>query len=174
MNKNIFATVLTGSILSLFAVPALANNLPYSVTGGYAQSKLQVKDEGVDKASRGANLKAGYEFNDTWGIMSSATYTRMTVNDVEFNYTSLAVGPSFRLNDKVSFYVLGGNQWSKAKCQASIDQYCDEKYSQSGLVGALGMQFNPVPQVAIDTSYEYSTSHNIEIATWVIGLGGRF
>ncbi|WP_235977756.1 Ail/Lom family outer membrane beta-barrel protein [Proteus mirabilis] len=38
----------------------------------------------------------------------------------------------------------------------------------------LGVQVNPITNLAIDVSYEYSKLYDIDFTTWVVGIGYRF
>jgi outer membrane protein X len=36
------------------------------------------------------------------------------------------------------------------------------------------MQFNPMENVALDVSYEQSRIRNVDVGTWIAGVGYRF
>ncbi len=46
-------------------------------------------------------------------------------------------------------------------------------YNKGQYYGA-GMQFNPVENVALDVSYEQSRIRNVDVGTWIAGVGYRF
>ncbi|WP_033851391.1 Ail/Lom family outer membrane beta-barrel protein, partial [Yersinia wautersii] len=83
----------------------------------------------------------------------------------------LMVGPSVHFNDFFSMYALLGIGHGKAK--ASVLGY-GKKEEQDSLAYGVGMQFNPLNNIAIDASYEYAKLKNANIGTWVLGIGYRF
>lgn len=38
----------------------------------------------------------------------------------------------------------------------------------------VGVQFNPLPNIAIDASYEHTKLSDIKVGTWMLGVGYRF
>ncbi|WP_016674751.1 Ail/Lom family outer membrane beta-barrel protein, partial [Yersinia pestis] len=49
-----------------------------------------------------------------------------------------------------------------------------KKEEQDSLAYGVGMQFNPLNNIAIDASYEYTKLKDANIGTWVLGIGYRF
>ncbi|CQR22773.1 outer membrane protein X [Yersinia enterocolitica] len=46
--------------------------------------------------------------------------------------------------------------------------------SDYGFTYGAGMQFNPMQNVALDVSYEQSRIRNVDVGTWVAGVGYTF
>ncbi|MCV2836189.1 outer membrane beta-barrel protein, partial [Enterobacter hormaechei] len=46
--------------------------------------------------------------------------------------------------------------------------------SDYGFSYGAGMQFNPIENVALDFSYEQSRIRNVDVGTWIAGVGYRF
>ncbi len=68
-------------------------------------------------------------------------------------------------------YALLGIGHGNAK--ASVLGY-GKKEEQDSLAYGVGMQFNPLNNIAIDASYEYTKLKDANIGTWVLGIGYRF
>lgn len=175
-NLLISATVLAISTISFGAQAALNNT--FSV--GYAQTTIKLDDDKIDDNPKGINFKYNYELNDSWGVIGSLTYTKLTYNYYEYwskvgssevNYFSLTAGPSYRFNDYVSAYGLIGLGHVNQE-----DKYYGEKddYNKTSMAYGLGLQVNPLPNIAIDASYEYSKLDDTKFGTWVLGVGYRF
>ncbi|SUC40558.1 outer membrane protein (attachment invasion locus protein) [Proteus mirabilis] len=49
-----------------------------------------------------------------------------------------------------------------------------EKENKISMAYGLGVQVNPITNLAIDVSYEYSKLYDIDFTTWVVGIGYRF
>nr|CBA76628.1 attachment invasion locus protein [Arsenophonus nasoniae] len=167
------------SILTFIAFSANAegNN---TLSMGYAQSniKVSVGDVNFDlnDSAKGFNIKARHEFNDNWGVMGSFAYTHKgyyfsDYSTVDIDYYSLSVGPAYRFNEYMSAYGLIGIAHGKAKVKTFNDS---ESGSESRLVGGVGLQFNPVENIAIDASYEYTRFGDFKVGTWMLGAGFRF
>lgn len=171
MNKKLFFPLVTLVGFSMFGVVNAAEK--HTISAGYAQSNI--KDSDVDDAS-GFNLKYRYEFNDDWGIIGSTTYTKKSYSvtgygsgDVKYN--SLLVGPTYRVNEYFSAYAALG-------IARGQDKYSERGYShkidETSAAYAAGFQINPIPNVAIDASYEYAKIDDTKIGTWMLGVGYRF
>ncbi|WP_016603893.1 Ail/Lom family outer membrane beta-barrel protein, partial [Yersinia pestis] len=93
------------------------------------------------------------------------------IGDASFDYYSLMVGPSVHFNEFFSMYALLGIGHGNAK--ASVLGY-GKKEEQDSLAYGVGMQFNPLNNIAIDASYEYTKLKDANIGTWVLGIGYRF
>ncbi|NDK97989.1 Ail/Lom family outer membrane beta-barrel protein [Photorhabdus bodei] len=177
MKRALVASVVAAG-LSVFAFAANAGES--TISGGYAQSHIKFKDHKIDDHPKGLNLKYRYELDNNWGVISSFTYTYLgyefydrgrKVGKADIDYYSLMAGPTYRFNDYVSAYGMVGAARGKIKASNFVDS---ESYSKTSIGYGLGLQFNPMPNWTIDTSYEYSKLNDIKIGTWVVGVGYRF
>ena len=144
-----------------------------TVTGGYAQSDMQGK---ANKAG-GFNLKYRYENDTPLGYIGSFTYTEKsrTASSGDYNknqYYGITAGPAYRLNDWASIYGVVGVGYGKFQ----TTEYPTYKHDTSdyGFSYGAGMQFNPIENVALDVSYEQSRIRNVDVGTWIAGVGYRF
>ncbi|MDX7989425.1 hypothetical protein FE392_19405 [Xenorhabdus sp. 12] len=185
MKKNLLiSTVLVG--LAMTSLTANANG-KHTISAGYALSKFQgEKDEDL-KDPKGLNAKYRYEFNENLGIVGSFTRTTQKYNSTDssskhsfdFSYNALMAGPSYRFNEYVSIYALLGAAYAEAS--GDITDYSSYGYTKdtygenttSAAYGA-GVQFNPISNVAIDVSYEYTKLYEEKLGTFVVGIGYRF
>lgn len=178
MKRKIFisASVLAISTLSFNAHALLDNTLSL----GYAQSQIKVNGEKIDDNPKGVNIKYNHEFDNDWGVIGSLTYSKLTYNyynywrkvgSTEINYFSLTAGPSYRFNDYFSAYgLIGfGHLYQESKYYNNY-----EEYDKNSTAYGLGFQVNPLPNLAIDASYEYSKLNDAKFSTWVLGVGYRF
>ncbi|XVB25604.1 outer membrane protein OmpX [Citrobacter koseri] len=144
-----------------------------TVTGGYAQSDMQGK---ANKAG-GFNLKYRYEQdNNPLGVIGSFTYTEKDNNSNgtynKTQYYGLTAGPAYRLNDWASIYGVVGVGYGKFQTAATpADKHDTSDY---GFSYGAGLQFNPIENVALDFSYEQSRIRNVDVGTWIAGVGYRF
>ncbi|MBG2838872.1 MULTISPECIES: Ail/Lom family outer membrane beta-barrel protein [Proteus] len=179
MRRNLFisTSLLAISTLSFNAQAALDNTLSV----GYAQTSIKVDDK-MDDDLKGINFKYNHEFDNNWGVIGSLTYTKLTYNyygrwgkigSTEIDYVSLTAGPSYRFNDYFSAYGLIGLGHINQEDNFFYDNDND-KLSKSSMAYGLGLQINPIPNVAIDASYEYSKIDGAKFGTWILGVGYRF
>lgn len=142
-----------------------------TVTGGYAQSDMQ----GVANKANGFNLKYRYENDTPLGYIGSFTYTEKDrTEDGVYNkgqYYGVTAGPAFRLNDWASIYGVVGVGYGKFQ---ATDYPAKADTSDYGFSYGAGMQFNPIENVALDVSYEQSRIRNVDVGTWIAGVGYRF
>lgn len=167
--------------LFISALPAIANAAGESTASvGYAQSHATRDKADLDEKPKGFNLKYRYELDDKIGVIGSFTRTSQSydfysgdrkVGSGKFDYYSLAGGPSFRFNDYLSAYGLVGASYGKG--DASVSSQSETK-SKATMMYGVGLQFNPLPNVAIDASYEYSKLEKVKVDTFVVGVGYRF
>ncbi|HGA5581313.1 TPA: Ail/Lom family outer membrane beta-barrel protein [Salmonella enterica subsp. enterica serovar Potsdam] len=154
----------------------------HSVSMGYATGSLFVNDnKSSDGSPDGMNFKYRYEFNDTWGIVGSFTFSGDTIGDfvkTDWGYTSYQVGPSWRINDYVSLYYLLGIARADSDVSTMSEKHT---FKKNDLVGSFGFQVNPLPKMVVDVGYEYAKFHdypqngnNIESLLFNIGLGYHF
>lgn len=151
-----------------------------TISGGYAQSNIKNDNIGFNDNPKGFNLKYRYEMNDNVGFIGSFTYitqdydfyySSSKVGKGTVDYYSLSGGPSYRFNKYISAYGLIGA--AKGKFDSSINGQ-SESQSKTSMMYGLGLQFNPIPNVAIDASYEYSKLDKVKANTFVVGVGYRF
>ena len=169
--KKIACLSALAAVLAVSAGSAVAATS--TVTGGYAQSDMQ----GVMNKTNGFNLKYRYEQdNNPLGAIGSFTYTEKDRSeDGAYNkaqYYGITAGPAYRLNDWASIYGVVGVGYGKFQNAASpADNHTTSDY---GFSYGAGMQFNPVENVALDFSYEQSRIRNVDVGTWIAGVGYRF
>ncbi|MEL4014217.1 outer membrane protein OmpX [Dryocola clanedunensis] len=141
-----------------------------TVTGGYAQSDMQ----GFMNKANGFNLKYRYENDTPLGYIGSFTYTaKNRTEEGAYNkgqYYGITAGPAYRLNDWASIYGVVGVGYGKFQTTGATDT----NTSDYGFSYGAGMQFNPIENVALDVSYEQSRIRNVDVGTWIAGVGYRF
>ncbi len=191
MNKLTLSTLLLTSIaLSPFAS---ADN--HTVTLGYAQSKVQ-----DFKDIKGVNLKYRYEWDSPLSVISAFTYmtgkedisglnnNAATSNTLDVNtkvkYYSLSAGPAYRINNYISAYGLLGLGYTKVDDTAtwktnSVASFRENvNSSNTSLIYGVGLQVNPIENVAIDIGYEGSkvkyAGKSYSVNGFNIGVGYRF
>ncbi|AYN26924.1 MULTISPECIES: outer membrane protein OmpX [Buttiauxella] len=142
-----------------------------TVTGGYAQSDMQ----GVANKAGGFNLKYRYENDTPLGYIGSFTYTEKDRSEsgvyTKGQYYGITAGPAYRINDWASIYGVVGVGYGKFQ-STSFPNKADT--SDYGFSYGAGMQFNPIENVALDVSYEQSRIRNVDVGTWIAGVGYRF
>lgn len=190
------AVVLSGAMLLLASVA----HADQTVSVGYAQGKVADGD-----TLNGANIKYNYEWDNHWGVVGSATYMKGSESNAaeslpsiapdkwgnahrDTKYYSIMAGPSYRFNDMVKVYGLTGFTHSKADAHADWMNHESGQYVKRGEVSAststsamgfgLGVQINPVKNVAIDIGYEGTRATNAvedkNMNAFNIGVGYRF
>ena len=141
-----------------------------TVTGGYAQSDMQ----GVANKAGGFNLKYRYENDTQLGYIASFTHTeKSNTEDGVYSkgqYYGITAGPAVRINDWASIYGVVGVGYGKFQTTGATDS----NTSDYGFSYGAGMQFNPIENVALDVSYEQSRIRNVDVGTWIAGVGYRF
>ena len=115
-----------------------------TVTGGYAQSGSFTYTE-KDRSESGVYKKGQY-----YGITA---------------------GPAYRLNDWASIYGVVGVGYGKFQDNSYPNK---SDMSDYGFSYGAGLQFNPIENVALDFSYEQSRIRNVDVGTWIAGVGYRF
>ena len=144
-----------------------------TVTGGYAQSDAQ----GQMNKMGGFNLKYRYEEdNSPLGVIGSFTYTEKsrTASSGDYNknqYYGITAGPAYRINDWASIYGVVGVGYGKFQ---NNNYPHKSDMSDYGFSYGAGLQFNPIENVALDFSYEQSRIRNVDVGTWIAGVGYRF
>ncbi|HHR6132346.1 TPA: Ail/Lom family outer membrane beta-barrel protein [Providencia alcalifaciens] len=178
--KNIPITVFLTTLFGLSAsVHAAENN---TVSLGFANTHAKLQTEFLSRSDNlhGLNLKYRYEFDERLGIMTSLLRTKITYNfknqgqkngSADATYYSLTVGPSYRLNQYISAYALGGIGHSRLS--GNIGSFSKTVTDNAFTAGA-GLQFNLTQNVSLDTHYEYAKFSNLKMNTWTAGIGYRF
>lgn len=111
-------------------------------------------------------------------MIGSFTYTEKDrTENGSYNkgqYYGITAGPAYRLNDWASIYGVVGVGYGKF--QQTENQGLNRTASNSdyGFSYGAGMQFNPIENVALDFSYEQSRIRNVDVGTWIAGVGYRF
>lgn len=168
----------------------------------------------ADKYSdpRGVAAKVRYEFTDQWGVIGALTYLNSSASgrlysknaagdvaetvsghgEINSKYYSLQAGPTYRVNDYVSGYVMAG------LASAKVERYFDYEYQQPGkqkngkpyprksgtlfrndesktqLTYSAGLQFNVYNGLVLDVAYEGSGSGNWKTSGFNVGVGYKF
>ncbi|EAR6352913.1 Ail/Lom family outer membrane beta-barrel protein [Salmonella enterica] len=157
---------------------------------------------------KGFNVKYRYEFTDNLGVITSFTYagddfkggisgssaSEAASEDIsgriKAQYFNIGVGPTWRFNDYVSVYAMGGVAFTRYSGyytnQIKYEKTKDREESTENLnSGSLsgnktefsygaGFQFNPVNNVAIDVAYEGSTGGDYKTNGFIVGIGYKF
>lgn len=176
MKKLVAVIALTAGISGFMGVA----HAEQTVSVGYASTHAKYYGESEDMP--GFNLKYRWEIPDSdWGVIGSFTWTSKSdsvgIIDSKLTYTSYTAGPTYRINDYISAYALAGV--ANGKLKLSIPGYYSEKGSDSSFAWGLGVQFNPISNVAIDASYigtkfDDGYGEDIDAGTWMLGIGYRF
>ena len=169
--KKIACLSALACVLAVSAGSAMAQS---TVTGGYAQSDYQ----GVANKANGFNLKYRYEDgSNPLGWIGSFTYTEKDrTEDGVYNkgqYYGVTGGPAFRLNDWASIYGVVGIGYGKFQ-QNDTASRAKTDSSDVGFSYGAGLQFNPIQDVALDVGYEQSRIRNVDVGTWIAGVGYSF
>ena len=169
--KKIACLSALAAVLAFSAGTAVAATS--TVTGGYAQSDAQ----GAANKMNGFNLKYRYEQDSNpLGVIGSFTYTEKDRTDASGDYNKtqyygITAGPAYRLNDWASIYGVVGVGYGKFQNNNFPNK---SDMSDYGFSYGAGLQFNPIENVALDFSYEQSRIRNVDVGTWIAGVGYRF
>ncbi|MGM7904045.1 outer membrane protein OmpX [Yersinia enterocolitica] len=175
MNKIACLSAVAACVLAVTAGSAFAGQS--TVSGGYAQSDYQ----GVANKSSGFSLKYRYEWSDSQlGYITSFTHTEKSsfgdsasvYNKAQYN--AITAGPAYRINDWASVYGLVGVGYGRFSQNYPTSASDKNSTSDYGFTYGAGMQFNPMQNVALDVSYEQSRIRNVDVGTWVAGVGYTF
>lgn len=181
MNKTLVIAMFGGIFVFSSVASAESEN---TVSVGYAQSHVKFHGQMLKDDPQGFNIKYRYEFDDKWGMIGSFVHTGQEYNyyydgkkvgSGDLDYYSLTAGPIYRFNNYISAYGMIGASHVKAKSHASSPEY-SYKYNETdtALAYGAGLQFNPVSNITVDASYEYSKLNNFKAGTWMLGVGYRF
>ena len=172
--KKIACLSALAAVLAFSAGTAVAATS--TVTGGYAQSDAQ----GAANKMNGFNLKYRYEQDSNpLGVIGSFTYTEKDRTDASGDYNKtqyygITAGPAYRLNDWASIYGVVGVGYGKFQQTENEGLNRTASNSDYGFSYGAGLQFNPIQDVALDFSYEQSRIRNVDVGTWIAGVGYRF
>ena len=185
------------TLSSLISSTVFASN---SVSLGYSQGKFAKAD-----TLKGFNLKYSHEFDNQWGLITSATYMKAETQNAQFTthgtvlgslkvnseykhqYSSLLIGPTYRVNEYINLYGTLGLGIHNAKAKATVstlNQYnrasstATKTKRTNALAYGAGAQINVTPSFLIDVGYEGT---NIEygnkkqkLNSFVVGVGYKF
>ena len=164
-------TLLAVGGLGLMATSALAqdnNGNPNStVSIGYSHGKIAGGDS-VD----GVTAKYNYELDQKpWGVMSTLTYMggkqdgdtshngRKYHSDVDADYYSVGVGPSYRISPDLNAYgVVGVSKTDVQGTQRRAGSLATRQIDSddTAVMYGAGVQYNPAPNWSVDLGYEGS------------------
>lgn len=160
-----------------------------SVSVGYSHGKIS----GADKLN-GVNLKYHYQFDQQpWGVMTNLTYmggnqknnitsgNQLYENDMDVNYYSVGVGPSYRVNPQLNVYGLVGVGKSDVKGtqrNRQTGQLYDVNNKNTNVMYGGGVQYSPTPEWSVDVGYEGSRIIDAydkrRMNAFNVGVGYRF
>lgn len=164
---------------------ALAQADTHTISLGYASAKAK----GLNNV-RGATAKYHYQTNDSLGFIGSLTYMGSGNKEDSYNYNghvyedkwkvnyySLLAGPSYRVNEYISFYGLvgigmGKNQW--VSNNKTTGNKVSETLRASAFGYGAGVQIAPAANWTVDVGYEGATFKDAKLNGFNIGLGYRF
>ncbi|EAA7987834.1 outer membrane beta-barrel protein [Salmonella enterica subsp. enterica] len=137
-----------------------------------AFSHVSQEFKGTVNASK--EVKKGPTTTTTYAWSSSDAY-----GSVKGTLNSLLVGPSYRLNDYVSGYALAGVaktkiEYRQAQSMGSSDSASSWEQNKTSVAYGLGLQINPVKNIAIDLAWEGSGTGEWQTRGFNIGLGYSF
>lgn len=175
---------------TLMSGSALADN--HTVSVGYAQSKMD-----NFKDFRGVNVQYRYEWDSAFSAIGSFSYMSGDEDyadyssgmgslkaHTEIKYTSLLVGPAYRINKYVSVYALGGlayvkgdEDWKWGDVWGRTSHREKDSYDSTSFAWGAGVQVNPTQDLAISLGYEGTTADfgkDFSINGFNINVGYRF
>ncbi|EKZ9178179.1 outer membrane beta-barrel protein [Vibrio vulnificus] len=170
-SKILAAAVLFALSAHSFADDKEATRKP-ALSIGFAKSSIEVGGYDFPDDAYGFNSKYRTEVNNTYGFITSASYSRLSEayfgQSINLSQFSITAGPVFRANDRFSFYGLIGVGFGYIETNYGDDD-------ETSLALGAGAQFDISDEVVFDISYETASySGDIDVGTWSIGLGYRF
>lgn len=153
------------------------------------------------KNLNGFNIKYRYEFDESWGVISSFTYAwgdfdsnyhlsrssgayYSAKGHIKSKYLSVMAGPSYRFNDYASLYGMIGvanNQikssysWNDHGYYAAVisQENGDENKNKTNVAYSVGLQTNPFKNIVIDLAYE-GAAGGLSSNGFTLGVGYSF
>lgn len=153
------------------------------------------------KNLNGFNIKYRYEFDESWGVISSFTYAwgdfdsnyhlsrssdayYSAKGHIKSKYLSVMAGPSYRFNDYASLYGMIGvanNQikssysWNDHGYYAAVisQENGDENKNKTNVAYSVGFQTNPFKNIVIDLAYE-GAAGGLSSNGFTLGVGYSF
>lgn len=173
MKKIVVAALVGLALGSIGAANATSRN---TIAIGYAQTQLSGLYSG---SMPGVNVKYHWEDLDSgFGAIASISYTKADILNASggtIEQGSFLVGPSYRINDYISPYLLLGFSKGAVDVPAEGDHQERTSFSFGG-----GVQVNVSQNWAVDLSYQYanfssySGDPDIKAGTWGVGVGYSF
>ena len=182
------------SVLIFSLTPTLSQADMQTFSLGWAHAKISSLD-----SLNGVNLKYRYETASplsllgsfTWlsGDQESVSYAAKDriENKIDVKSYSLMAGPAWRFNQYISAYGLLGlnyvkgdvrSHWFNWQGQYVDSGYLTENHKKTSVAYGVGIQINPLENLAIDVGYEGTNfkinDENYNVNQFNIGVGYRF
>ncbi len=199
--KKTFLMIMASCLFVSAEALAAAGDSTLSAAYAEIYTGKYLKDVGKsDRVADGVNVKYRYEMNDTWGVIGSVTYARGTPSfavagitgqgigygdaKTRLEYMSFQAGPSYRFNEFFSAYVMSGVATTKYEGSAHLygndasgnnfSWYGKASERKTNLAYSVGLQLNPLKELAIDVSFEGSGFDSWKTSGINAGLGWSF
>ncbi len=179
VKKSQIALYLT-ALIGLSSGAYATENTTVSLGFVNSHAKLEVGELSRSDNLYGLNLKYRYEFDENFGVMTSLLRSKISydlkhnnqkVGSANATYYSLTAGPSYRINQYVSAYALGGIGHSRLEGRVGAFH---KKLTDNTFTAGAGLQINLTQNITLDTHYEYAGFKDIKVNTWTAGIGYRF
>ncbi|MBJ9295179.1 Ail/Lom family outer membrane beta-barrel protein [Citrobacter werkmanii] len=177
--QRIFSSWIMAALLTFPSLALAMGN--HTLSLGYAQTHLSALNKSASKDLHGLNLKYRYEFNSDWGILTSLTATRHDAQNYSWDagklhkdgdnttsYSSLMIGPTYRINDYVSLYGNVGMAGMKIK------NHDNQSSSEDAFAYGAGLILNPLANLSLDLSWETAKLLFVDTNTFGVSVGYRF
>ncbi|HBN7237808.1 TPA: Ail/Lom family outer membrane beta-barrel protein [Escherichia coli] len=116
-----------------------------------------------------------------YGTQKTPNPVGSTTTNIKGNYWSVLAGPTWRFNDYVSLYALGGVGVAKMSVDFEVrNNMTGERLStklseqKTSFAWAAGAQFNIYDDFSVDVGYESSGSGDWRVGGLVVGVGLKF
>ncbi len=199
--KKTFLMIMASCLFVSAEAFAAAGDSTLSAAWAGIYTGKYLKDIGrSDRLAEGVNVKYRYEADDAWGVIGAVTYARGTpafsvtgITDrgvgygdatARLEYLSLQAGPSYRFNEFFSTYVMAGVATTKYEGSAHLygndasgnafSWYGKDSERKTNLAYSVGLQFNPLEELAVDVSFEGSGFDSWKTSGINAGLGWSF
>ncbi|MBE7930393.1 Ail/Lom family outer membrane beta-barrel protein [Escherichia coli] len=178
---------------------AMASGPQTTLSAGWLHARTQVSES--DNLN-GINVKYRYEFTDSVGLVSSFSYAnvqhiknqrhdadRWHEDSLRHRGFSVMAGPSLRMTEWFSAYVLAGVSYARessfagdyvtlmsdeGKKQDHLTDSASGHRSHTSLAYGMGIQINPAENIAIDMAYETAGRGDWRTDAFIVGIGYRF